>query len=138
MKTSSGGPHRGSRISAPNSLYGHRPSAASSATITSASIRHALDNVRARHPNMVLLHRGSLHGAERIAACWAENRKVANSSQIGRGAATPRASSAPTACSRRCRLGAIVFAGSAISDNLTDKAKKPGIPLWHFDGDGAA
>ena len=103
-----------------------------------ARIWEALDKIRTKHPNMVLLHGGSLHGAERIATCWAENRKVANSSQIGRGAATPRPSSAPIACSRLCRLGATVFAGSGISDNLTDKAKKPGIPLWHFDGDGPA
>ena len=103
-----------------------------------ARIWEALDKIRTKHPNMVLLHGGSLHGAERIATCWAENRKVANSSQIGRGAATPRPSSAPIACSRLCRLGATVFAGSGISDNLTDKPKKPGIPLWHFDGDGPA
>ena len=36
-----------------------------------------LDKVRAKHPDMVLLHGGSPRGAERIAACWADNRKVA-------------------------------------------------------------
>jgi hypothetical protein len=36
----------------------------------------ALDKIRAKHPNMVLLHGGSPRGAERIAACWADNRKV--------------------------------------------------------------
>ena len=35
-----------------------------------------LDKVRAKHPDMVLLHGGSPKGAERIAACWADNRKV--------------------------------------------------------------
>jgi len=30
----------------------------------------------AKHPDMVLLHAGSPKGAERIAACWAEARKV--------------------------------------------------------------
>src|SRR5271169_5184055 len=35
-----------------------------------------LDKARARHPDMVLLHGGSPKGAERIAACWADNRKV--------------------------------------------------------------
>lgn len=30
----------------------------------------------AKHPDMVLLHTGSPKGAERIAACWAEARKV--------------------------------------------------------------
>ena len=37
----------------------------------------ALDKVRAKHPDMVLLHGGSPRGAERIAACWADQRKVA-------------------------------------------------------------
>jgi hypothetical protein len=36
----------------------------------------SLDRVHARHPDMVLLHGGSPKGAERIAACWASNRKV--------------------------------------------------------------
>ena len=35
-----------------------------------------LDKVRAKHQDMVLLHAGSPKGAERIAACWAEHRKV--------------------------------------------------------------
>jgi hypothetical protein len=35
-----------------------------------------LDKVHAKHPDMVLLHGGSLKGAERIAACWADSRKV--------------------------------------------------------------
>jgi hypothetical protein len=37
----------------------------------------ALDKVHAKHPDMVLLHGGSPKGAERIAACWADSRKVA-------------------------------------------------------------
>ena len=35
-----------------------------------------LDKVRAKHPDMVLLHGGSPKGAERIAACWADHHKV--------------------------------------------------------------
>src|SRR5215472_2420375 len=35
-----------------------------------------LDKVRSKHPDMVLLHGGSPKGAERIAACWANNRRV--------------------------------------------------------------
>jgi len=35
-----------------------------------------LDKVRAKHPDMVLLHGGSPKGAERIAARWADHRKV--------------------------------------------------------------
>jgi hypothetical protein len=36
----------------------------------------ALDKVRAKHADMVLFHGGSPRGAERIAACWADQRKV--------------------------------------------------------------
>ena len=39
-------------------------------------IWEALDKLRAKHPDLVLLHGGSPRGAERIAACWADNRKV--------------------------------------------------------------
>ena len=35
-----------------------------------------LDKALAKHPDMVLLHGGSPRGAERIAACWADTRKV--------------------------------------------------------------
>ncbi len=35
-----------------------------------------LDKVRAKHPDMVLLHGGSPKGAELIAAKWADTRKV--------------------------------------------------------------
>jgi hypothetical protein len=35
-----------------------------------------LDKVYAKHFDMVLLHGGTPKGAERIAACWADNRKV--------------------------------------------------------------
>ena len=37
----------------------------------------ALDKVYAKHADIVLLHGGSPRGAERIAACWADNRKIA-------------------------------------------------------------
>jgi hypothetical protein len=36
----------------------------------------ALDKVRAKHPGMVLLHGAGPKGAEWIAACCADNRKV--------------------------------------------------------------
>ena len=41
-----------------------------------AVIWDTLDKVHAKHPDMVLLHGGSPKGAERIAACWADNREV--------------------------------------------------------------
>ena len=39
------------------------------------AIWDALDRVKAKHADMVLLHGGSPKGAEKIAACWADNRK---------------------------------------------------------------
>ena len=41
-----------------------------------AAIWAALDRVHAKHAGMVLLHGGSPKGAERIAACWADHRRV--------------------------------------------------------------
>ncbi len=35
-------------------------------------------------------------------------------------------------------IGAVVFPGSAISDNLADKARKLGIPLFDFRKGGGA
>lgn len=40
------------------------------------AIWDALDRAHIKFADMVLLHGGSPKGAERIAACWAENRKV--------------------------------------------------------------
>ena len=40
------------------------------------TIWDTLDRVYAKYPDMVLIHGGSPKGAERIAACWANNRKV--------------------------------------------------------------
>ena len=78
----------------------------------------ALDRARAKFPDMVLLHGGSLKGAERIAACWAESRKV---TQITfKPNWTKHAKAAPF---RRnddmlsiMPAGLIIFSGSGITD----------------------
>lgn len=100
----------------------------------------ALDRVRAKHPDMVLLHGGSPKGAERIAACWADNRNV------GQVAFKPdwtrHAKAAPFKRNDQLLdilpIGVIVFPGSGISDNLADKARKLGIPLFDFRKGGGA
>jgi hypothetical protein len=68
-------------------------------------IWEALDKIRGKHPDMVLMHGGSPRGAERIAACWADHRKVPQvvSSPTGPATATPPRSSATTGCSKPCR-----------------------------------
>jgi hypothetical protein len=98
-----------------------------------------LDKVHAKHPDMVLLHGGSPKGAERIAACWANSRKVP---QIAfKPDWTRHAKAAPFKRNDQMLnvlpIGVIVFPGSGISANLADKAKKLGIPVWKF-GDGGA
>jgi len=100
----------------------------------------ALDKVHAKHPDMVLLHGGSPKGAERIAACWAEHRKVA---QIAfRPDFTRHQKAAPFKRNDRLLevmpIGVVVFPGSGISDNLADKARGLGIPLFDFRKAGGA
>ncbi len=94
----------------------------------------ALDKVHAKHADMVLLHGGSPKGAEKIAACWADNRKcpqiVFKPDWTRHGKAAPfkrndqLLDTAP--------IGLIVFPGSGITDNLADKARQMGVPLYDF------
>ncbi len=96
-----------------------------------AAIWATLDKVLAKHPGMVLLHGGSPKGAERIAACWASSRKVTD--VAFKPEWTRDGKAAPFKRNDRLLevmpIGLVVFAGSGITDNLADKAKKLGIPL---------
>ena len=99
----------------------------------------ALDKAHAKYPDLVLLHGGSPKGTERIAACWAETRKV---TQIAfKPDWTKHAKAAPfrrnDAMLSVMPAGVIVFPGSGITDNLADKARRLGIPVWSFGGDSA-
>ncbi|WP_027521962.1 DUF2493 domain-containing protein [Bradyrhizobium sp. Ec3.3] len=98
-----------------------------------------LDKVHAKHPDMVLLHGGSPKGAELIAAKWATHRKVP---QIAfKPDWTKHAKAAPfkrnDAMLDIMPIGVMHFPGTGIQDNLADKAKKLGIPVWKFGKDGA-
>ena len=100
----------------------------------------ALDRVHAKHPCMVLLHGGSPKGAERIAACWADNRKVP---QVAfKPDFTRHRNAAPFKRNDQLLdilpIGVVVFPGSGISDNLADKARKLGIPLLDYRKGGGA
>ncbi|MCG8672395.1 MAG: DUF2493 domain-containing protein, partial [Pseudomonadales bacterium] len=92
----------------------------------------ALDRVRSKHPDMVLLHGGSPKGAERIAACWADNRKVTQI--VFKPDWTRHARAAPFKRNDQLLevmpIGVIVFPGSGVTENLADKARKLGIPLF--------
>ncbi len=96
-----------------------------------------LDKVLAKHPDMVLLHGGTPKGAEKAAACWADNRGV---TQIAfKPDWTRDGKAAPFKRNDRMLelvpMGVIVFPGSGITGNLADKARKLGIPvLDHREG----
>lgn len=91
-----------------------------------------LDTLRARHVDMVLLHGGTSTGAELIAARWADARKVP---QIAFKPDWKRhAKAAPfkrnDAMLATLPIGVLIFPGSGIQDNLGDKARILGIPVW--------
>jgi len=95
-----------------------------------------LDKVHGKHPDMVLLHGGSPKGGEFIASRWADHRKVP---QIAfKPDWTRHAKAAPfkrnDALLAALPIGVIVFPGTGIQDNLADKARKLGIPVWRFGG----
>ena len=99
----------------------------------------ALDRVHAKHPDMVLLHGGSPKGAELIASRWADHRKVA---QVAfKPDWTRHAKAAPFKRNDQMLdvlpIGVVVFPGTGIQDNLADKARKLGIPLFDFRKGGA-
>ena len=98
-----------------------------------------LDQVHAKHPDMVLLHGGTPKGAERIAATWANNRKIP---QVAfKPDWTKHAKAAPFKRNDQMLatmpIGVIIFPGTGIQDNLADKARKMGIPVYRF-GTGRA
>ena len=98
-----------------------------------------LDQVHAKHPDMVLLHGGTPKGAERIAETWANNRKIP---QVAfKPDWTKHAKAAPFKRNDQMLatmpIGVIIFPGTGIQDNLADKARKMGIPVYRF-GTGSA
>lgn len=95
-----------------------------------------LDRVLAKHPGLVLLHGGCPTGAERIAACWAHARTVTQITFKPDWARHNKA--APFKRNDELLsvlpLGVVAFPGGGISENLADKAKVLGIPVWRFGG----
>ena len=99
-----------------------------------------LDKVMAKHSDMVLLHGGTPRGAERIAACWADTRKVPQ--VVFKPDWTRHQKAAPFKRNDQLLetlpIGVIVFPGSGVTDNLADKARRIGIPLFDFRKAGGA
>ena len=102
--------------------------------IDHSAIWAALDRVHAKHADMVLLHGGSPKGAEKIAACWAEARKCQQI--VFKPDWTRHGKAAPFKRNDRILdvlpIGLVAFPGSGITDNLADKAKMMGVPLFDF------
>jgi hypothetical protein len=96
-----------------------------------------LDKVLAKHPDMMLLHGGNPRGAERIAACWADQRSVPQlvfkPDWVRHKDAAPLKRNDRMLEARPVPIGVIVFPGNRISANLADKAEKLGIPIMRFD-----
>ncbi|TIS88342.1 MAG: DUF2493 domain-containing protein [Mesorhizobium sp.] len=95
-----------------------------------------LDQVHAKHPDMVLMHGKSPKGAEKIASRWADHRKVP---QIGFAPDwTKHGRAAPFKRNDEMLdvlpIGVMLFPGTGIQHNLADKARKLGIPVWQFGG----
>lgn len=93
-----------------------------------------LDKVRAKHPDMVLLHGGAPKGAERIAACWADHRQVPQI--VYKPDWARHKNAAPFKRNDQMLeampIGLVAFPGSGISQNLADKARKMGIAVRRF------
>ncbi|MBB4303384.1 hypothetical protein GGD81_002427 [Rhodobium orientis] len=94
-----------------------------------------LDQVHAKHPDMVLMHGKSPKGAEKIAARWADHRNV---TQIGFAPDwTKHGRAAPFKRNDQMLdvlpIGVMVFPGTGIQENLADKARRLGIPVWRFE-----
>jgi hypothetical protein len=95
-----------------------------------------LDQVHAKHPDMVLMHGKSPKGAEKIASLWADHRNVP---QIGFAPDwTKHGRAAPFKRNDQMLdilpIGVMLFPGTGIQHNLADKARRMGIPVWQFGG----
>ena len=99
-----------------------------------------LDKVLVKHADMVLLHGGTPRGAEKIAACWADARKI--SQVVFKPDWIRHQKAAPFKRNDQLLealpIGIVVFPGSGVTDNLADKAKLMGIPLFDFRKAGGA
>ena len=91
-----------------------------------------LDRMKAKHPDMILVHGGG-PGAERAAAKWAENKGVhqivCKPDWNAHGKAAPFRRNDDLL--NLLPKGVLAFPGSGITGNLVDKARRLGIPVHH-------
>jgi len=96
-----------------------------------------LDQALEKRPDMVLMHGGSTKGAEKIAARWADTRKVPQVPFKPDFKKYP-ANRAPylrnDAMLEILPVGVLVFGKGGIQGNIYDKARKLGIPARMYEG----
>ncbi|MGI9375884.1 MAG: DUF2493 domain-containing protein [Tsuneonella suprasediminis] len=98
-----------------------------------------LDKLKAKFPDMVLLHGATGSGGEHIAVLWADANKVASVPYepdwgLGRSAPFKR----NDAILEDMPRGVVVLPGTGIQGNMHDKAKAMGIKVWDFRNRGGA
>lgn len=94
----------------------------------------ALDRVREKHPDMILIHGATPKGGERIAACWANNRGV---TQIPFKPDWNRHDKAAPFKRNDVMLdqlpaGVVAGPGNGVTMNMVDKARARGIPVMQL------
>ena len=96
----------------------------------------ALDRVRAKYPDMILLHGGSPRGAEHIAGLWCRERGVGQ--VIFRPDWARHRNAAPfkrnDALLEALPVGVLMFPGNGVAANLADKARAFGIAVMRPAG----
>ena len=96
-----------------------------------------LDKVHAKHPGMVLAHSKKTRGADRIAVCWANARKVPEVG-FGLNAASPDDKTAGFKRNDRMLetnpIGVIVFPGPGTVANVASKARALGLAVLDLQG----
>lgn len=107
----------------------------SSETQDCKTIYKILDRTLAKYPKMVLCHKGNKHGAERIAATWARNRKVTQvlfrPNWKGHNRAAPFRANDDLLAAKP--VGVLIFGGNGVALNLGQKAEQHGIKVGTFE-----
>jgi hypothetical protein len=98
------------------------------------AIWDTLDRTLEKHPDMVLLHGGTPHGAELIASKWADARDVSQvrfqpNWKTHRKAAPFKRNDELL---DQMPIGLIAAPGTGITENMVDKARRLGIPVLRF------
>ena len=92
-----------------------------------------LDKIKAKFPDMVLLHGATGTGGEHIAVRWADLRKVQSvpyEPDWGLGKSAPFKRNDQIL--KDMPKGVVVFPGTGIQGNMRDKARAMGIKVWDF------